>query len=146
MIRKSCKFDFWTRVGTEYFVEFLVRVGRLSLFTHFSTCLPVHSLNLSSIFEISPACLQARNGIYTVGDFMTRKEELQVVKPTTTVDEGILECSSNSYTKILLLHLQLFLTHCFRPTALEALVKYRITGFPVIDNDWKLVRLSLISL
>ncbi|XP_027078917.1 CBS domain-containing protein CBSX1, chloroplastic-like [Coffea eugenioides] len=54
----------------------------------------------------------ARNGIYTVGDFMTRKEELQVVKPTTTVDE-----------------------------ALEALVKYRITGFPVIDNDWKLVGL-----
>ncbi|XP_041010032.1 CBS domain-containing protein CBSX1, chloroplastic-like, partial [Juglans microcarpa x Juglans regia] len=47
---------------------------------------------------------------YTVGDFMTRKENLHVVKPTTSVDE-----------------------------ALEALVEKRITGFPVIDDDWKLV-------
>ncbi|XP_057965758.1 CBS domain-containing protein CBSX1, chloroplastic [Malania oleifera] len=53
-----------------------------------------------------------RNGVYTVGDFMTRKEDLHVVKPTTTVDE-----------------------------ALEALVENRITGFPVIDDDWKLVGL-----
>ncbi|XVF61213.1 hypothetical protein PTKIN_Ptkin08bG0112000 [Pterospermum kingtungense] len=29
-----------------------------------------------------------RGGVYTVGDFMTRKEDLHVVKPTTTVDEG----------------------------------------------------------
>lgn len=43
---------------------------------------------------------------------MTRKEDLHVVKPTTTVDE-----------------------------ALETLVEYRITGFPVIDDDWKLVGL-----
>ncbi|KAG6618277.1 hypothetical protein I3843_05G008200 [Carya illinoinensis] len=47
---------------------------------------------------------------YTVGDIMTRKENLHVVKPTTSVDE-----------------------------ALEALVEKRITGFPVIDDDWKLV-------
>ncbi|KAK4584695.1 hypothetical protein RGQ29_022418 [Quercus rubra] len=53
-----------------------------------------------------------RNGVYTVGDFMTRKEDLHVVKPTTTVDE-----------------------------ALEALVENRITGFPVIDDNWKLVGL-----
>ncbi|KAL3583755.1 hypothetical protein D5086_014816, partial [Populus alba] len=53
-----------------------------------------------------------KNGVYTVGDFMTRKEDLQVVKPTTTVDE-----------------------------ALESLVEHRITGFPVIDDDWKLVGL-----
>ncbi|XP_015066066.1 CBS domain-containing protein CBSX1, chloroplastic-like isoform X5 [Solanum pennellii] len=53
-----------------------------------------------------------RNGVYTVGDFMTRKEELHVVKPTTSVDE-----------------------------ALEALVEHRITGFPVIDDNWKLVGL-----
>ncbi|KAK6237667.1 hypothetical protein QUC31_003136 [Theobroma cacao] len=51
-------------------------------------------------------------GVYTVGDFMTRKENLHVVKPTTTVDE-----------------------------ALETLVEHRITGFPVIDDDWKLVGL-----
>ncbi|KAJ4714833.1 CBS domain-containing protein CBSX1, chloroplastic [Melia azedarach] len=52
------------------------------------------------------------SGVYTVGDFMTRKEDLHVVKPTTTVDE-----------------------------ALEILVERRITGFPVIDDDWKLVGL-----
>ncbi|KAJ6774407.1 CBS DOMAIN-CONTAINING PROTEIN CBSX2 CHLOROPLASTIC [Salix purpurea] len=43
---------------------------------------------------------------------MTRKEDLHVVKPTTTVNE-----------------------------ALETLVDRRITGFPVIDDDWKLVGL-----
>ncbi|KAL3843908.1 hypothetical protein ACJIZ3_001311 [Penstemon smallii] len=48
--------------------------------------------------------------VYTVGDFMTRKEHLHVVKPTTTVDE-----------------------------ALDILVEKRVTGFPVIDDDWKLV-------
>ncbi|KAI3856285.1 hypothetical protein MKX03_014875 [Papaver bracteatum] len=53
-----------------------------------------------------------KNGVYTVGDFMTKKEELHVVKPTTTVNE-----------------------------ALESLVDNRITGFPVIDDDWKLVGL-----
>ncbi|ESR36214.1 hypothetical protein CICLE_v10029198mg [Citrus x clementina] len=51
-----------------------------------------------------------RNGTYTVGDFMTKKEDLHAVKTTTTVDE-----------------------------ALERLVEKRITGFPVIDDDWKLV-------
>ncbi|CAA7035850.1 unnamed protein product [Microthlaspi erraticum] len=53
-----------------------------------------------------------RSGVYTVGEFMTKKEDLHVVKPTTTVDE-----------------------------ALEILVENRITGFPVIDEDWKLVGL-----
>ncbi|KAF3621126.1 CBS domain-containing protein CBSX1, chloroplastic [Capsicum annuum] len=52
---------------------------------------------------------EPRNGIYTVGDFMTRKEDLHVVKPSTSVDE-----------------------------ALEILVERRITGFPVVDDDWKL--------
>ncbi|GMI68814.1 CBS domain containing protein 1, CYSTATHIONE [BETA]-SYNTHASE DOMAIN-CONTAINING PROTEIN 2 [Hibiscus trionum] len=51
-------------------------------------------------------------GVYIVGDFMTRKEDLQVVKPTTTVDE-----------------------------ALQTLVEHRISGFPVVDDDWKLVGL-----
>ncbi|KAK7386416.1 hypothetical protein VNO78_26634 [Psophocarpus tetragonolobus] len=50
------------------------------------------------------------NGVYTVGDFMTTKEELHVVKPTTPVDE-----------------------------ALEILVEQRITGFPVVDDHWNLV-------
>ncbi|XP_022898482.1 CBS domain-containing protein CBSX1, chloroplastic-like [Olea europaea var. sylvestris] len=51
-----------------------------------------------------------QEGMYVVGDFMTRKEDLHVVKPSNTVDE-----------------------------ALEMLVEKRITGFPVIDDDWKLV-------
>lgn len=54
----------------------------------------------------------SKNGALTVGDFMTRREDLHVVKPTTTVDEAI-----------------------------ELLVENRITGFPVIDSDWKLVGL-----
>ncbi|KAL0904556.1 hypothetical protein M5K25_026682 [Dendrobium thyrsiflorum] len=54
--------------------------------------------------------VQSNNNVYTVGDFMTKKEDLVVVKPTTSVDE-----------------------------ALEKLVEYRITGFPVIDDDWTLV-------
>ncbi|KAL5987724.1 hypothetical protein ACLOJK_035476 [Asimina triloba] len=53
-----------------------------------------------------------KNAVYTVGEFMTKKDSLHVVKPTTTVDE-----------------------------ALEMLVEHRITGFPVIDDDWKLVGL-----
>ena len=33
---------------------------------------------------------QESGGAYTVGDFMTKREELHVVKPTTSVDEGAL--------------------------------------------------------
>ncbi|GLJ36793.1 hypothetical protein SUGI_0742130 [Cryptomeria japonica] len=51
-----------------------------------------------------------RQEVFRVGDFMTRKEHLFVVKPTTLVDE-----------------------------ALEALVDNRITGLPVVDEDWTLV-------
>uniref|UniRef100_A0A0E0EK49 CBS domain-containing protein n=1 Tax=Oryza meridionalis TaxID=40149 RepID=A0A0E0EK49_9ORYZ len=54
--------------------------------------------------------VEQNSGIYTVGDFMTKREELHVVKPTTSVDE-----------------------------ALEMLVEHRITGFPVIDDEWNLV-------
>ncbi|XP_047075548.1 CBS domain-containing protein CBSX1, chloroplastic-like [Lolium rigidum] len=56
-------------------------------------------------------------GAYTVGDFMTKREELHVVKQTTSVDE-----------------------------ALERLVEHRITGFPVIDDDWNLVGNAIILL
>jgi len=54
--------------------------------------------------------LVGHNGVYTVGDFMTKREHLHVVNPSTSVDE-----------------------------ALEMLVEHRISGFPVIDDDWKLV-------
>ncbi|XP_042005194.1 CBS domain-containing protein CBSX1, chloroplastic-like [Salvia splendens] len=58
----------------------------------------------------STSSVPTREGVYTVGDFMTGKEHLHAVKPTTTIDE-----------------------------ALDILVEKRITGFPVIDDDWKLV-------
>ncbi|CAN4107738.1 unnamed protein product [Withania somnifera] len=51
-----------------------------------------------------------RDGNFSVGDFMTRKEDLHVVKATTKVGE-----------------------------ALEMLVEKRVTGLPVVDDDWKLV-------
>ncbi|KAI9128135.1 hypothetical protein K1719_001128 [Acacia pycnantha] len=51
-----------------------------------------------------------RNGTHRVADFMTKKKNLHVVKTTTTVEE-----------------------------ALEALVHNRISGLPVIDDDWNLV-------
>lgn len=52
----------------------------------------------------------AKHDHYTVGDFMTRKGELLVAKPTTTVDE-----------------------------ALELLVQHRITGLPVVDETEKVI-------
>ncbi|KAF7809849.1 CBS domain-containing protein CBSX1, chloroplastic [Senna tora] len=57
-----------------------------------------------------------RNGVYTVGEFMTRKEDLHVV---------VYNFNSNFCPQF--------------ATALESLVEHRITGFPVIDDDWKLV-------
>ncbi|KAL6498244.1 CBS domain-containing protein cbsx1, chloroplastic [Orobanche gracilis] len=69
-------------------------------------------VSVAAASELIANSASSKNGIYAVGDFMTRKEELHVVKSTTTVDE-----------------------------ALEMLVENRITGFPVIDDDWKLVGL-----
>ncbi|KAI5577034.1 hypothetical protein POPTR_009G099200v4 [Populus trichocarpa] len=64
------------------------------------------TVSLSTVANSVPA----RSKIHTVGDFMTKREDLHVFKANTTVDE-----------------------------ALEALVEKRITGFPVIDDNWKLV-------
>jgi hypothetical protein len=42
-----------------------------------------------------------------------------------------------------LIYFSNFLMHKpFMPTALEILVENRITGFPVIDDEWKLVRFA----
>uniref|UniRef100_A0A9I9DIE1 CBS domain-containing protein CBSX2 n=1 Tax=Cucumis melo TaxID=3656 RepID=A0A9I9DIE1_CUCME len=49
------------------------------------------------------------NGSYTVGDFMTKKGNLLVLKPSTSIEE-----------------------------ALEVLVEKSVSGFPVVDDDWKL--------
>lgn len=65
---------------------------------------------LTSLASASTNSLPPRDGHYTVGDFMTKKEDLHVVKPSTSVED-----------------------------ALETLVEKRITGFPVVDDDWKLV-------
>lgn len=92
--------------------------------------------------------------MYTVGDFMTRKADLHVVKPTTTVEEGFivlsfmlfylsLVCSRLLWHMIIVedcLILTSFARLFLGGTALEMLVHNRITGFPVIDDDWKLVR------
>ncbi|OAE23420.1 hypothetical protein AXG93_961s1140 [Marchantia polymorpha subsp. ruderalis] len=57
----------------------------------------------------SPQSKRAQD-LYTVGDFMTRLDELYVAKPSTSVDE-----------------------------ALEVLVEKRITGLPVVDDHGRLV-------
>ncbi|KAL3526800.1 hypothetical protein ACH5RR_011456 [Cinchona calisaya] len=80
----------------------------LASFPHPGSRMPFFSIAAGT--TLTTNSVPQRNGVYTVGDFMTRKEGLHVVKPTTTVDE-----------------------------ALETLVENRITGFPVIDDDWKLV-------
>ncbi|KAF3438989.1 hypothetical protein FNV43_RR17264 [Rhamnella rubrinervis] len=98
----------------------LSRPGRRpnTAFRRFCASRGVSGLHRSSVVVVAASgtltanSVPAKSGVYTVGDFMTRKEELHVVKPTTTVDE-----------------------------ALEILVENRITGFPVIDDDWKLVGL-----
>ncbi|KAL3515298.1 hypothetical protein ACH5RR_022200 [Cinchona calisaya] len=61
-------------------------------------------------FSETTNTMPPKDQTYTVGDFMTRKEGLHVVKASTTVEE-----------------------------ALETLTNKRITGFPVVDDEWKLV-------
>ncbi|XP_031386813.1 CBS domain-containing protein CBSX2, chloroplastic-like isoform X2 [Punica granatum] len=46
------------------------------------------SFALSVSATLTANSTPARSGVYTVGDFMTRKEEMHVVKPTTSVDDG----------------------------------------------------------
>ncbi|ONI02971.1 hypothetical protein PRUPE_6G231600 [Prunus persica] len=70
------------------------------------------SFNVTASAALTSNSVPEKNGIHVVGDFMTPRKDLRVVKPTTTVDEAI-----------------------------ELLVENRITGFPVIDDDWKLVGL-----
>ncbi|CAA6661421.1 unnamed protein product [Spirodela intermedia] len=62
---------------------------------------------------------------HIVGDFLTKKEQLHVVKPYATIYDP------NDYV-------------C--TTALERLVDNRVTGFPVIDDCWKLVYYDLLAL
>ncbi|XP_076956155.1 CBS domain-containing protein CBSX1, chloroplastic-like [Bidens hawaiensis] len=85
-----------------------------TVFHHTTLPSPCVSRRPTLIFTatLTANSLPPKTGALIVGDFMTRKDKLHVVKPTTTVDE-----------------------------ALEALVKHRISGFPVVDDDWNLVGL-----
>ncbi|KMZ69419.1 CBS domain-containing protein CBSX1, chloroplastic [Zostera marina] len=67
-------------------------------------------INAGASITMNDGATPSGNEVYTVNDFMTRKEQLHILKPTTTIDR-----------------------------ALEMMVQYRISGFPVIDDDWNLV-------
>ncbi|KAK4262323.1 hypothetical protein QN277_027897 [Acacia crassicarpa] len=79
-------------------------------FHRFRRVMRIRGSPVAASSSLATNSARSRSGVYTVGDFMTRRENLHVVKPTTSVDE-----------------------------ALETLVEHRITGFPVIDDDWNLV-------
>ncbi|XP_028764104.1 CBS domain-containing protein CBSX1, chloroplastic isoform X2 [Neltuma alba] len=79
-------------------------------FHRFRRVLRIRGSLVAASSSLATNSVPSRSGVYTVGDFMTKKENLHVVKPTTSVEE-----------------------------ALETLVEHRITGFPVIDDDWNLV-------
>lgn len=85
------------------------RPGRVVPGRRAAPCRPVRA---SAAAPSAPAAggVAGSNGVYTVGEFMTRREDLHIVKRTTSVDE-----------------------------ALELLVQHRISGFPVVDDDWNLV-------
>ena len=50
--------------------------------------IPLQPFSYAYVDDVCILLVQQSNGVYTVGDFMTRKENLHVVKPTTSVDEG----------------------------------------------------------
>jgi len=70
---------------------------------------------------------------------MTKKQDLHVVKTTTTVDEGTSMFYSILLCDLLYSFIYLSLIIFFWILALEALVNNRISGLPVIDEDWNLV-------
>lgn len=73
--------------------------------------------------------------MYNVGDFMTRKENLHAVKPTTTLKKIF----HTLLVVLTIIFTLLFFNLCFVCIALETLVEKRIMGFPVINDNWKLV-------
>ncbi|KAH7688575.1 CBS domain-containing protein [Dioscorea alata] len=81
-----------------------------SRLTFVASCRPFAASRPEDLMTSTNSMSANSNDFYTVGDFMTRKEELHAVKPTTSIDEAI-----------------------------RTLVEKRITGFPVIDDDWTLV-------
>uniref|UniRef100_A0A0C9SAF0 TSA: Wollemia nobilis Ref_Wollemi_Transcript_3783_1526 transcribed RNA sequence n=1 Tax=Wollemia nobilis TaxID=56998 RepID=A0A0C9SAF0_9CONI len=95
----------------------IVRLAQQHVANEFGNGFRGHSRNSSTKLRqhLPRSTLMANAGppkqeVLTVGDFMTKRENLFVVKPTTLIDD-----------------------------ALESLVEHRVTGLPVIDDDWKLV-------
>ena len=76
----------------------------------FSTSITVSAFFAAPASVNNNNSVPAKNGGYTVGDFMTPRQNLHVVKPSTSVDD-----------------------------ALELLVEKKVTGLPVIDDNWTLV-------
>ncbi|WVZ23284.1 hypothetical protein V8G54_001828 [Vigna mungo] len=117
--RKETKREGWIKAGIDGFSP-LRSFSPPSLFPqcHYpirsSAVLKRRRSSHSSGFRLASSptvnSVPRENGTYTVADFMTKKQDLHVVKTTTTVDE-----------------------------ALEALVNNRISGLPVIDGNWNLV-------
>ncbi|TXG59390.1 hypothetical protein EZV62_013963 [Acer yangbiense] len=100
----------FSRPGCRFFSVYATSSDRFSATRRSPSAISANGmLTANSVSCLRHDNMQPNTGVYTVGDFMTTKEDLHVVKPTTTVDE-----------------------------ALETLVESRITGFPVIDDDWKL--------
>ncbi|CAD6261323.1 unnamed protein product [Miscanthus lutarioriparius] len=75
-----------------------------------SSCRSVRARSAAAAAPAAGGISGHSNGVYTVGDFMTRRDNLHVVQPTTPVDQ-----------------------------ALELLVQHKISGLPVVDDDGKLV-------
>jgi hypothetical protein len=110
------------------------------------------------------ACfLQAKHDLYTVGEFMTKLKDLYVVKSSTTVDEGERELllsffrsprknvrfscwNWDNLKNLPPLQSSYYHIWCiYFHTALELLVRNRVTGLPVVDDAGKLVRWCKIS-
>lgn len=75
---------------------------------------------------------------------MTPRQNLHVVKPSTSVDDGNYAdhgndlstyLFTNQVSKFVLGYLPWFIT------ALELLVEKKVTGLPVINDDWTLVHI-----
>ncbi|KAM0976079.1 hypothetical protein FF1_019076 [Malus domestica] len=79
--------------------------GRRLFSTSVATSGLQRSFNVAASTTFMPDSIPEKNRVFTVGDFMTRREDLHVVKPTTTVNEAI-----------------------------ELTVENGITGFPVIND------------
>lgn len=90
-----------------------LRPGALSIRRRLQNLPPRSSILAFSAAGVANSA--PRHGNYTVGDFMTTKEHLHVVKPTTTVDQGMLEAQKLR----LRLDLLSFLTDCFVSVSLQ---------------------------